>query len=206
MWVLAAASEVLIVLVREQRFRADLYHRLSAITFTLPPLRERGDDILRLADHFLGEASRRYAVPPKTLSAEARVALLGHPWPGDVRELANVMEGVTILVDAALVPVEALGLTSLPPAGGPAPPDPATPSPGTRGRVRADPDRRGPGGGGRIARAAATLRLPRSTLRYRLQRLGLDAAAVARAGPDGTWRPPAAIPAGAGGEAPSLAL
>ena len=70
-------------------FREDLYHRLAVVTLRLPPLRERGEDILRLAEHFLRRACEDYGLPLKTLTGEARATLLGYPWPGNVRELAT---------------------------------------------------------------------------------------------------------------------
>ena len=97
-WLLAATSEDLEAAVRARRFREDLYHRLAVVTLRLPPLRERGEDILRLAEHFLRRACEDYGLPPKTLTGEARATLLGYPWPGNVRELGNVMERVALLV------------------------------------------------------------------------------------------------------------
>jgi DNA-binding NtrC family response regulator len=209
MWVVAATSEPLVALVREQRFRADLYHRLSAITFTLPPLRERGGDILRLADHFLAQACRQYGLPPKRLSPEARAALLGYPWPGNVRELANVMERVVILADEALVPAEALGLVAPPPAAGQAPVLQSSPAlfrdllgEFERAQILAALE----AVRWNTSRAAAALGLPRNTLRYRMEKHGLRPADPPR--PDGVAdaRPAARFPAAPGGEEPQLAL
>ena len=80
-------------------FREDLYYRLNVIPLQLPALRERGQDILRLARHFLEEYSRRHGVPFRTLSNEAQQLLLVHSWPGNVRELRNEMERVVLLTD-----------------------------------------------------------------------------------------------------------
>jgi DNA-binding NtrC family response regulator len=209
MWVVAATSEPLVALVREQRFRADLYHRLSAITFTLPPLRERGGDILRLADHFLAQACRQYGLPPKRLSPEARAALLGYPWPGNVRELANVMERVVILADEALVPAEALGLVAPPPAAGQAPVLQSSPAlfrdllgEFERAQILAALE----AVRWNTSRAAAALGLPRNTLRYRMEKHGLRPADPPH--PDGPAeaQPPARFPAAPGGEESQLAL
>ena len=77
--------------VRAGRFRQDLWFRLKVERLNLPPLRERGDDVLLLARHFLGrQAAERQGAPPG-LSREAEAALLGHSWPGNVRELQNEM-------------------------------------------------------------------------------------------------------------------
>jgi transcriptional regulator with PAS, ATPase and Fis domain len=81
-WIVAATSEDLHARVRDRRFRSDLYHRLAVFTVSLPPLRDRGDDIILLAEHFLTKACADYGYPPKRLSAAARSALLGYPCPG----------------------------------------------------------------------------------------------------------------------------
>src|SRR5262245_5650000 len=74
--VIAATSENLEEAIRARRFREDLYHRLAVLTLRLPPLRERGEDILLLADHFLARACADYGLEPKTLTPDARAALL----------------------------------------------------------------------------------------------------------------------------------
>jgi DNA-binding NtrC family response regulator len=79
------------------RFRPDLYHRLAAVVLTLPPLRERGVDILVLAQVYLQQYSAAYRVPPRRLSAGTEVWLQGYGWPGNVRELMHVMERVMLL-------------------------------------------------------------------------------------------------------------
>lgn len=81
--------------VRRGAFREDLYYRLNVIRIHLPPLRDRPDDILPLAHHFLG--------PNRHLSPEAAAALLAHPWPGNVRELANVLERSALLIDGSTI-------------------------------------------------------------------------------------------------------
>jgi transcriptional regulator with GAF, ATPase, and Fis domain len=81
----AATNRDLKAAVREGRFRADLYHRLSQIQLSVPPLRERGDDIMPLAHHFLAQQR-----PGLRFSTEAAEKLRGYGWPGNVRELKNV--------------------------------------------------------------------------------------------------------------------
>ena len=85
------------------RFREDLYYRLNVIPLQLPPLRERGKDILLLARHFLQRFCERRNRPPLTLAPEAARVLLGYSWPGNVRELENFMERLSILVDGEVV-------------------------------------------------------------------------------------------------------
>ena len=84
-WVVAATSEDLEAAVESGRFRRDLYHRLAVLTLRLPPLRDRGADVLVLAEHFLARACRDYNLPRKTLGEDARAALRAQPWPGIVR-------------------------------------------------------------------------------------------------------------------------
>ena len=78
-------------------FREDLYFRVSAVPITIPPLRERGDDVLLLADHFLDKFSREFRKAGLRLAPAARERLLNYPWPGNVRELQNTMERAAIL-------------------------------------------------------------------------------------------------------------
>ena len=95
--VLAATNQNLVELVRHKKFREDLYFRLNVVTLELPPLRERGDDILVLAEQFLTAFSRQAHRKPPHLTAAARKRLLGHAWPGNVRELRNLMERMVYL-------------------------------------------------------------------------------------------------------------
>ncbi len=101
--VLAATNRDLAAAVSEGRFRLDLLYRLNVITVHVPPLRERGDDVLLLAQHFLDDYRRRMGKRPATLAADARAALCAYRWPGNVRELRNVMERAAILVDGDVV-------------------------------------------------------------------------------------------------------
>ncbi len=113
-WILAATSENLAVAARDRRFREDLYHRLAVLTLWLPPLRERGPDILFLAEHFLARVCADYHLPPKEFDAIARSALLAYRWPGNIRELANVIERVALLSEGSLVTADVLGLPETP--------------------------------------------------------------------------------------------
>jgi transcriptional regulator with GAF, ATPase, and Fis domain len=86
---IAATKSDLLARVREGRFREDLYYRLNVLPVTLPPLRERGEDIELLTNHFLRRQTAGADRPARQLSAAARVALRCHAWPGNVRELAT---------------------------------------------------------------------------------------------------------------------
>lgn len=95
--VLAATNQKLAELVRAKRFREDLYFRLNVVSLELPPLRDRGDDVMLLAEHFLREFSRRAGRRAPKFSAAARKRLESHTWPGNVRELRNLMERLAYL-------------------------------------------------------------------------------------------------------------
>jgi DNA-binding NtrC family response regulator len=86
-------------------FREDLYYRLKVVPLDMPPLRERKDDIVPLAQYFLKKFCKEHRKPPMTLSTEAEGALLMHPWPGNVRELENLISrSVVLSTRAALKP------------------------------------------------------------------------------------------------------
>jgi DNA-binding NtrC family response regulator/tetratricopeptide (TPR) repeat protein len=200
----AATSEDLRDAVQARRFREDLYHRLAVVTVQLPPLAERGPDILLLAEHFLARACADYGLAGRRLTPDARAALCAYAWPGNIRELANVMERVALLTDTSVVTAAVLGLPTLPGL------ETAEPGPGEKPR----PFRDAMGTVERaqllealndtqwnIARAAVRLQIPRGTLRYRIERLGLQRSGSppAGAGPPGPRSSPEpTLPARAG--------
>jgi two-component system, NtrC family, nitrogen regulation response regulator NtrX len=96
--VIAATNKDLPAEIRAGRFREDLYFRLNVIPIFVPPLRERGDDIELLADHFMAEFAREYGRRPKRLDSGAATGLRSYRWPGNVRELRNVIERLMIMV------------------------------------------------------------------------------------------------------------
>jgi len=95
--VIAATNRDLQLLVAERVFREDLYYRLSVFPIVLPPLRERPADILPLAEHILRQASRRFGRQIRGFTGEAQALLQEYPWPGNIRELQNVIERAAIL-------------------------------------------------------------------------------------------------------------
>lgn len=101
--IIAATNASLHALAAEGRFRSDLLYRLNSLYARLPPLRERGDDILLLADSFLRAASQRLHNAPKHWSAQAQCALSAYVWPGNVRELENVVLRACLAADRAAV-------------------------------------------------------------------------------------------------------
>jgi DNA-binding NtrC family response regulator len=110
--VVTATHRDLGAMVREGSFREDLFYRLRVAVLELPPLRERGNDVLLLADHFLARASR--GKRPARLSRAARARLLAHRWPGNVRELENVLEVAATLADGHAIEPEHLPLPAEP--------------------------------------------------------------------------------------------
>ena len=106
----AATSRDLEAMVEAGEFAADLYHRLNVVRIHLPPLRDRGDDKLLLADTFLEALCREYGLPPKRLSDSARNAVDRYPWPGNVRELRNRIERIVLLADDEQIGEAQLGL------------------------------------------------------------------------------------------------
>jgi transcriptional regulator with PAS, ATPase and Fis domain len=95
--IVSATNRSLEAMVREGTFRQDLFFRLNVVVLTMPSLRERGNDILTLAETFLKTQAELYSEPVKRLSPEVAALLLGYAWPGNVRELANVMEHAHVI-------------------------------------------------------------------------------------------------------------
>ena len=106
--VLAATHRDLPELVRQGRFREDLYYRLNVVTLTLPPLRERRQDIPLLIDHFLRELASRHGRGPVAVDPEAQRRLLAYDWPGNIRELQNVLERAMLLAEQDVIGPEHL--------------------------------------------------------------------------------------------------
>jgi len=101
--VVVATHRDLADMIRTGEFREDLFYRLNVVNLVLPPLRERRDDIPELAAHFLARYSRRYGRPTRTFSAEAMAAIMSHDFPGNVRELENVIEQTVVMTRGEVV-------------------------------------------------------------------------------------------------------
>jgi DNA-binding NtrC family response regulator len=108
--IISATNQDLEQLVRNGRFRSDLYFRLRIISISLPPLRERGEDVLLLARHFLQVHGRRYGKKDLMLTPEAERLLLSYPWHGNVRELKNVLEQTVLLARDRLIHPEQIAI------------------------------------------------------------------------------------------------
>ncbi|MDZ4811896.1 MAG: sigma-54 dependent transcriptional regulator [Pseudomonadota bacterium] len=160
--VISATNADLRTMIRQGRFREDLYYRLNLIEIVLPPLAERSADILPLAEHFLGGDKR--------LADDARAALLRHHWPGNVRELKNTISRARLLAPGDELHASDLGLCSAPVALAPG-----------NAFDRAEPDRDAieaalTSAQGVVAQAAAELGLSRQALYRRMERLGIGRA------------------------------
>ena len=110
--VIAATNRDLLTLVQENKFREDLYFRLNVFSVVLPPLRERREDVIPLAEHYLHRFAQRYGTPVRRLHPHAADRLLNYPWPGNIRELRNVMERAAVFGTTAEVPANALQLVA----------------------------------------------------------------------------------------------
>lgn len=106
--IVAATNVNLMSAIAEGRFREDLYYRLNTVPIQVPPLRERGDDVLLLFRKFATDFSEKYRMPSIQLTDDAKKVLLSYPWPGNVRQLKNITEQISIIetnrdIDAAIL-------------------------------------------------------------------------------------------------------
>jgi DNA-binding NtrC family response regulator len=200
--ILAATNRDLERDTQRDQFRRDLYFRLAVIILHLPPLRERGSDVLLLAQHYLDRFNAKYGKQVRQIDPRARDLLLGYPWPGNVRELSHVIERAVLWSRGTTLDVEHLSLATPPvqPAPVVAPgaavadhsapsaavPAPADRPPGTNGPPLPPPGMDLDGWEramieqalreceGNQTRAAQRLGISRDTLRYRLKKYGLS--------------------------------
>jgi two-component system response regulator HydG len=171
--VLAATHRDLPELVRQGRFREDLYYRLDVVTLSLPPLRERRQDIPLLVDHFLRTLSSRHGRGPVAVDPEALRRLLGYDWPGNIRELQNVLERAVLLAEQGVIGPEHLATTVRPSAAAlPAAPE-VTPLRGLEDVEREHVIRVLAATGGNREESSRILGISRRTLTRMIQRWGL---------------------------------
>jgi len=168
----AASNKGLSEMAREGTFREDLLFRLNVITITLPPLRERGDDIIDLAKHFIGQMNQQMGRNITSINPDAAAALRAYHWPGNIRELRNTIERVMILEEG-----EYLELENLPP--------------NIQGNIQPGEGHEGPitleelerdyilrtldANGGNISQTAKTLGISRHTIMRKLEKWGKSA-------------------------------
>jgi DNA-binding NtrC family response regulator len=171
--VLAATNADLAREVAEGRFREDLLYRLNTVVIHLPPLRERREDVPKLAALFLREQATRYKQPAVELTPGAMRALLEHQWPGNVRELRHAVERAVLMARGPAVTEDDLALTSprsaTPVAGMTELPDDLTLEGAERLLIQRALSRYA----GNVSRAAEALGVSRSALYRRLQYYGL---------------------------------
>ena len=99
--IISATNRNLEEMVEKKSFRRDLYHRLNVVSIEIPPLRERGEDIILLANHFIADFNKQFDKSTKKLDKDVQHFMLGYPWPGNVRELRNAIERAILLSDDA---------------------------------------------------------------------------------------------------------
>ena len=192
--ILAATNRDLERETQREQFRRDLYFRLAVIILELPPLRERGADVLLLASHYLDRYNAKYGKKVRQVDQRSRDLLLAYPWPGNVRELSHVIERAVLWSRGPVLDVEHLSLAT-PAATAPAPepaagtpPAPAAPA----GPITQESPSLPPAGvdlesweralieqalreaDGNQTRAAQRLGISRDTLRYRLKKYGIQ--------------------------------
>ena len=173
---LAATNQNLAEMVRAKRFREDLYFRLNVVALDLPPLRERGGDVLLLAEHFLGDFCKRARRKTPQLTAAARKRLLEHPWPGNIRELRNLMERLAYLSTEDRIDAEDLAFILSPRGQKPLVADLDQSLVDATTRFQTEYIRRQiEQSGGNMSLAATRLGLHRSNLYRKMRQLGMEA-------------------------------
>jgi two-component system response regulator HydG len=178
--IVAATNRDLGAAVEAGTFREDLYYRLNVFTVDLPPLRERGDDVLMLADHFVQTLGSRMGKGEPGIARDAREALLAHRWPGNIRELQNAVERALIVSDGGLLTAAHFAIVPRRPSPAPpAAPAVAAAPPDAVGSSLPDLEKRLvvealAAADGNKSRAAKRLGLTRAQLYTRLKRFGLE--------------------------------
>ena len=173
--VIAATNKKLEEEIERGNFREDLFYRLNVIPFSVPPLRERVEDIPLLADHFLGEFAQAYGRKPKELTPEGQRLLKDYLWPGNVRELKNLMERIVIMNPQARI--DARHIPLLLTRHNAAPPRPLDFASLQEVRESAERDfilKKIEENSGNISRTAESLGLERSNLYRKMKTLGIQ--------------------------------
>ncbi|HEY6865124.1 MAG TPA: sigma-54 dependent transcriptional regulator [Burkholderiales bacterium] len=172
---IAATNQLLEERAREGKFRPDLLYRLRVIELKVPPLRARGEDILLLANRFLGEFAKRYGKPGLAFTPAALDRLTRHDWPGNVRELRNLIEQAVLLARGATIDYSDLGLPAVETCSAAAAPEPEAPqvtlelAQVERDLLRQALERTA----WNVTQAARILGITRDTLRSRIEKHGL---------------------------------
>lgn len=109
-WVIAATNRDLESLSQSGEFRSDLYYRLNVLSVAMPPLRERGNDIMLLANYFVEQTAQKYALGEVSFTPQAKAALQSYVWPGNVREMKHLLERAVLLAADGIIEESILGL------------------------------------------------------------------------------------------------
>ena len=183
---IAATNKVLLTEVTAGAFREDLYYRLQVVALNIPALRDRGDDVLILAQHFIDQFNTAYGRNIRGLAPESEAIFRKYPWPGNVRELENLLERIFILEDEDVILPRHLpdrilrtvraGARVVPPAEDPAPRPETGFHDATAAFQRALIERALDASGGNMQTAAAQLKISRHALRHQMIKLGLQSA------------------------------
>ncbi|MBS1213205.1 MAG: DNA-binding response regulator [Proteobacteria bacterium] len=177
--VIAATNRDPLEAVRQEKLREDLYYRIQVFAIELPPLRERSEDIPLLAEHFMVKLGKKLGIQPTGISPEALEKLQAYRWPGNVREMENVMERAMVLsrgapIDTGHFPKEitdgTLGLATVPPAE---PPKSLSLDPAIENLERAYLEQALARSGGNKTKAARILEISERSLWYKLKKYGL---------------------------------
>jgi DNA-binding NtrC family response regulator len=163
---IAATHHDLLALVQQKRFRSDLYFRIHTLPLAVPPLRTRVEDVLVLAESLLGVVASELARPRLSLSRDAAAALQAYAWPGNIRELRNVLERAALLSDGEMLTRRDLRFEPVPLAE----PGGAT----LQEMERLHIERTLREEGGRVEQAARRLGVPRSSLYQKIKKFGLS--------------------------------
>lgn len=180
--VVASTNRNLEQSVREGKFREDLFYRLSVIPILIPPLRERKEDIPVLVDHFIQRYNIQFRKNVKGITPDGLKLLMAYPWPGNIRELKNAVERAMILVDTDMIDVTQLPIRISEPAG-----SVSLSQPGGDQLVKLPPEGAGLDdvereliqqalqyANGNKTKASKLLKISRDTLRYKVQKHGLE--------------------------------
>ncbi|MCS3902543.1 DNA-binding NtrC family response regulator [Methylohalomonas lacus] len=175
-WFIAATNRDIDRLVEQGEFRSDLYYRLNVLSVRLPPLRERGDDILLLARHYADRTAKRYGLGQVQFSKDAEQAMQDYNWPGNIRELRHIIERAVLLSAGGEISRAGLGLNA-----SERPPEPTTDSSEALSAdttleeaeynlIKQALERTE----GNVSQAARELGITRMALRYRMKKHGFD--------------------------------
>lgn len=168
-WFIAATNRDVGQMVERGEFRADLFYRLNVLTIPIPSLRERGEDIPMLAEHFAAITAKRYGLPSPRLSASARAAIADYAWPGNVRELKHMIERAVLLCAGAEIEADSLAISATAAGAGTEPglsDGRLTLDAAERMLIRRALERTG----GNVSQAARELGVTRMALRYRIRK------------------------------------